>query len=288
MLTLFAYVATFLSASCYSLGSVLQQIGIKRVKPMTNLKPLGLFQLVRQAPYAVGLLFDGIAFSLFLVVTHIMPLYFVQSVESCGIAVTAILSHFLLRKRLKPIDLKLITVIVIGLILISFSASPETAQPTGPILKMVMIALSVVIIVVATTLTRFIKNNAMLAASMAGLSFSGVAICSRMLVGALTPVGVLTNPLSYALLIYAALGLTLFSMALQNGLVTHVDAATFVVEIIIPTTVGLIFLGDHPRNGLEPFMIVGLIIVVCSIIALALSHTRYERREKATENKFVS
>lgn len=274
MILFFAYIATFISASCYSLGSILQQIATHRVKPMTSLRPTGLFVLFRQIPYVVGLVFDAAGFVLYLIVSHIMPLFFVQSVLSFGIVVTAILSRFILGKRLLTRDYRLIGLIVVGLLLVSFAASPDAARPASHFLKVAITVMPIILVIVAVSLTKFLHQKAMLAAFMGGLSFSGVAIVSRMIDGRLDPLSVITNPLSWALVVYAVLGLTLFSMALQNGLVTHVDALIYVIEIIIPTIIGLSFLGDHPRPGTAPVMYGGLLIVIISIAALALSHQR--------------
>jgi len=99
-----------------------------------------------------------------------------------------------------------------------------------------------------------------------------VAISSRILPSNLNVMSLLTNPLILALVIYAVLGMLLFSIALQNGSVTHVYAATIVTETTIPTIVGLIFLGDRPRHGAWVVMLLGLIVVTLGTTALALSN----------------
>jgi drug/metabolite transporter (DMT)-like permease len=274
MIIILAYIATFTSAFCYSAGSIFQQIGSRRVKPMTSLNPHAFIGLFEQKAYIIGLAFDTVAFTLFVIVTHFMPLFFVQTVESSSIAVTAILARYFLKIRLHRRDYILIGIIFVGLMLVSFSASPEAAKQASSALKTVVYTMPVVVVLIALLLTKRLTKQPILAALLSGISFSGAAIASRMIGGQVDAGMLLLNPLVYATLIYAGMGMLLFSIALQNGLVTHVDATTFVVEILVPASVGLFFLGDHPRPGTAPFMITGLAIVVSSITALALTHSK--------------
>ena len=139
--------------------------------------------------------------------------------------------------------------------------------------------------IVVISLTKVLRQRPLFAAFMGGISFSGVAIVSRTINVHLDLMSIVTNPLSWALVVYALIGLALFSMALQNALVTHVDATTYVVEIIIPTLIGLLFLGDHPRPGTAPLMYSGLLIVVFAIIALAVSYRMTLQPSKVIPNR---
>ncbi|GAC1502783.1 MAG: hypothetical protein NVS1B10_07640 [Candidatus Saccharimonadales bacterium] len=243
---------------------------------MKTLSPRGFIDLFDQKAYLLGLLFDTVAFGLFFVVTHYMPLFFVQTVESSSIAITAILSRHFLKVRLRKKDYALISFIFVGLMLVSFSASPESARPASSVLKNVVLFMPIVVVALSVILTKALTKRPILAALLSGTSFSGAAIASRMLVGTLHFNTLIQNPLVYATIVYAGLGMLLFSIALQNGLVTHVDATTFVIEILVPASFGLLFLGDHPRQGTAIFMVTGMAIVTFSITSLALTHRKYK------------
>ncbi len=83
-------------------------------------------------------------------------------------------------------------------------------------------------------------------------------------------VGLVHEPLAWALVGYGVLGLLLFSIALQRGSVTVTNAVLFAVETVVPTVIGVALLGDRARAGLWPLMVVGTIAAVAGAVFLAL------------------
>ena len=267
-----AYSAAFLSSVCFGLASVLEQIGTKRVKTLDSINPADFLPLLKQTPYTAGLALDGIGFITFLVAVHALPLFFVQAVGTASIAVTALASRYTMKVRLTFKEYRLMAILLGGLVLLSYVAAPETAAPVSIGFRYGLIGAAAIMIMVSLAVSRRAKQRPHFIAMLSGLSFSGVAVASRILPANLHLLTQSANPLVIAaLVIYGGLGLLLFSMAIQNGEVTHVYAITFVTETVIPATIGIWFLGDSPRDGLWLVMLVGLIVTVASTSALALS-----------------
>lgn len=268
--TTLAYAAAFLCSASFGLASVLEQIGTRRVKKIGSLKATGLLSLFRQFPYLAGLGLDGVGFVLFVVAAHALPLFFVQTVDTASILITAIAARYILKVHLVAKEYKLIALLVVGLLLLAYVSAPETATRVSPSFRYGLLAAVIPIAVLSLMGNRRRAGQPMLLAFLSGLNFSGLALISRIIPD--TPrLSLLLDPLLYALAIYGLLGMLFFTMAIQAGSVTKVYTTTFVAETVIPALLGIVFLGDAPRKGMWVTMVVGFAITVASSIALASS-----------------
>ena len=68
----------------------------------------------------------------------------------------------------------------------------------------------------------------------------------------------MTDPVALALVAYGVLGILLFATALQRSSVTAVAALVFLVETVVPSAIGLFFLGDHARPHMAAIAIAGI------------------------------
>ena len=82
---------------------------------------------------------------------------------------------------------------------------------------------------------------------------------------------VVTDPVAYALLGYAALGLGLYTVALARGAVGPVVAVLAVTETLAPGLLGLLFLGDGIRDGWGWAFVAGLVLALGGVVVLARS-----------------
>ena len=80
----------------------------------------------------------------------------------------------------------------------------------------------------------------------------------------------LADPGLWAILAHGALGMLLFTTALQRGSVTTAVALTFAVETVVPAAIGLAFLGDATRPGYAPMAAVGFAFTIAATLALAM------------------
>jgi len=100
------------------------------------------------------------------------------------------------------------------------------------------------------------------------LGFTGVAIASRGLSVDRIALGMLAQPLLWAVAIHGAIAMAAFALALQRGAVTVVNAITFVIEMIVPSAIGLWLLGDQVRDGYGLVAVVGFVLAVGGTVTL--------------------
>ena len=106
-------------------------------------------------------------------------------------------------------------------------------------------------------------------AVLAGLAFTVVAVAARSLSVPSPLWHALADPGLWAILAHGALGMLLFTTALQRGSLTTAVAVTFAVETVVPASIGLAFLGDATRPGYAPIAAVGFVFTIAGTLALA-------------------
>jgi drug/metabolite transporter (DMT)-like permease len=259
-----------LAALCYGVGSVLQAIGARRTTESGGLDPRLMMRLVKQLPYVVGLVLDGIGFLGAVVALRTLPLFLVQSAIAGSVGVTAIMSVFVLHARLKRNEILALLMLFLGLVLLGVSAQPESAKHLGTA-GVVWLYVGLVVVIVLGVVSGRYNNRAGAAglAAAAGLGFGGVGISARVLEVPNDIWRILLDPVLWALAIYGVLSLLLFATALQRGSVTSTSAITFAVETVVPALIGIVFLGDRARPGLDLVAVAGFVLTVAGSIALA-------------------
>jgi hypothetical protein len=109
-------------------------------------------------------------------------------------------------------------------------------------------------------------------AVLAGAAFTGSAMAARSVhIKDMSLVGILTEPLIWAVVVYAALALGLHAVALIRGSVGPVTAAMWSTEVLVATIIGAVALGDHMRPGWAIPAIVGIGITLVGTLVLARS-----------------
>ena len=112
-------------------------------------------------------------------------------------------------------------------------------------------------------------------AACAGLSLGGAALVGRSLPvpedasPGETALALLTEPLTAALLVFAGTGMTLYAHALQRGDVGPVTAIHWTAEVIAPSAVAVLLLGDTVREGWLIPAIVACCLTVGAAVVLA-------------------
>ncbi|WP_163552086.1 hypothetical protein [Candidatus Frankia alpina] len=157
-----------------------------------------------------------------------------------------------------------LVVLGLGVVLLAATAAPGKAKPLGS-LSVALIALGLL----PTALGCFWAGRALAGeravlalGGLSGLAFGATALCARALEADRTVVDVVTDPLSWALLVYGAIGMIAFAAALQRGSVTLAMAGQATAETIVPAIVGLTLLGDHARSGSGGIATTGFIVTV--------------------------
>ncbi len=269
---LLAYLAAFGCAVSYGVGSVLQDMGAKSQKATDSLDAKGLMKVATQLPYMIGLGLDGFGFVLSLVALQFLPLFAVQAISAGSIGVTVLLAAVVLKSLPSRNQVGCLVLLGVGLLLLALTAAPDDPRKvSGAFTVGMWISVGVVgaMGVLAPRIARGDRGAALLGA-ISGLGYGGTAICARAIEADGSLWKALTEPLTYALILFGALGVVLFTSALQRGSVTVATACQYAAEVIVPSIIGLIWLGDRARNGQSVLAAAGFVLTLVAAVVLAL------------------
>jgi len=264
----FGFVLALGAALCSATAATLQSIGARRIAATAHLDPRLLWRLLRTGPYAAGLALDGASSGLTFTALRTVPLFAVQAVGAANLSIVAVLAMLVLRVRLVMQDAIAIGGVIVGLALLVISA---VTGPPSEVPRMAgwWLLGAVITLVVGAYLGSPRMRSPALPGLLAGLSFGSAALGARLL-GRVDTVGALvTNPISYALVLAGLNGLLLYAAALQRGSVTVASASTIVGQTVAPALVGWLLLGDRVRSGFVPVAVLGFVLAVTAAAALA-------------------
>lgn len=258
------YLLALAGALASGTGSVLESLGVRAAGPGAS-----VLSLRREPRYLLGLASDLLGFGCAATALQLLPLFLVQSTMALSVAVTAILGA-LLGTRLPKVGWSAIVVGAVGLVLLGAAAQPGPADPVpvGWHLGLIAMVLPAAGIAAVTRHLGPTLRGPVLAVA-AAVSFSVVSVSARSL---RVPEPWWTLPGEAAVWAIVANGLTgviLFAKALQNGSAVTMTAILFTTTTVLPSAVGLAYLGDHLRAGLEPLAAVGFVLAVGGAIAVA-------------------
>jgi len=110
-------------------------------------------------------------------------------------------------------------------------------------------------------------------AVVAGMGFGGTALAVRAAhieIGeGFSFVALLAQPSIYLITGYWVVGIIAYSAALSRGEVGIVTAVFIVTEVVMPGLTGILLLGDPVREGWGWIFVVGLIVSMVGVVALA-------------------
>jgi len=258
-----AAACALLAATAYGVASVLQAVGVARA---SSGGALGA-SLVREWRYLLGIGLDLLGFVAAVVALQRLPLFFVQAAAAGSVGITALVAARWLGSALSPVEARAVVALIAGLVLLAAAARPEPPIRLSDAGQWALLAGTTVAL--AGILGAAQRKNSAVLAVVAGLGFSGSAIGARSWVLPHSFTDLVTDPVSWALVLYGVLGAGAFAVALEHGRVTTVAAVTFVVETCLPAAVGLALLGDRPRAGLVPVAAVGFVLAIAASLRLA-------------------
>ena len=265
-----ALACAVLAALSYGIGSVMQAAAARDAENHPNLDPLLLVRLVGRLPYVAGLALDLVGFGASVIALRTLPLFLVQAAIAGSVGVTAIAASIAFGIRLLGYERIALVALMFGFALLAVSAQPERATSLGLVGQWIL-ACGVVVALAAGALSARLDNRqaGIGLALCAGLSWAGTGIAARVLQIPSPPWRLLIDPVALCLVAYGLLGTLLFATALQRGSVTAAAAIVFAVETVIPSLIGIAFLGDHSRSGYLLVAVLGFAATVGGSIALA-------------------
>ncbi|WP_371552821.1 hypothetical protein OG266_16870 [Streptomyces sp. NBC_00554] len=228
-----------------------------------------LLRAVRQWRYLVGLALDGVGFLLQIVALRSLPIYAVGAALAASLAVTAVVAARLLHVRLSRVEWGAVGVVCAGLAMLGLASGAEGDRAGSIALKYAMLGTAVGVLLLGAAGGRLPERGRALVLGLgAGFGFGVVEVAVR-LVDDLAVGSLLRNPATYALFVGGGAAFLLLTSALQRGSVTVATAGMVVGETIGPAVVGVVWLGDRTREGLEWLAVLGFAVAVVGALALA-------------------
>jgi drug/metabolite transporter (DMT)-like permease len=258
------------AAVCFGTATVLQAMAARAA---ADSGPGGdaalLLRALRQWRYLAGLALDGVGFLLQIAALRSIPIYAVGAALASSLAVTAVVAARLLRVRLSRVEWGAVGVVCAGLAMLGLASGTEGEQTGSTALKYAMLATAVAVLLLGFVAGRLPDRGRALALGLgAGFGFGVVEVAVR-LIDDLDPGALLSNPATYALLLGGGAAFLLLTSALQRGSVTTATAGLVIGETIGPAVVGVVWLGDRTREGLEWLAVLGFAVAVAGALALA-------------------
>ncbi|MFI0433295.1 MAG: hypothetical protein ACH36H_09140, partial [Candidatus Nanopelagicales bacterium] len=235
-----------------------------------GLDPGLLVRLLRSGPYLVGLGLDAGGFALTVVALQTLPLFVVEAFTAGALAVTAVAAAVWLKLPLSRGEWAGVAAVTLGLVAVGLSAGEDQKSKLEAWEHWLPLAASLVLILL-TFLAARMKGRWSVTAlgALAGFGFGMVGVGTRALDQPLTFTGVLTDPSAYGIVVAGVVSILALATALQRGSVTQTTAAMVVAETIIPSAIGLIWLGDRIRPGFEVVALVGMLVAIAGSVALS-------------------
>jgi len=261
-----SWIAAVVACLGYGIGSVLQSVGARRAAHVTGVTGVALIMV--QAPYLLGLTADGIAFVANVVALQQLPLFLVQAILTASVGVTAVIAA-VRGTHLARRDWLSLGALGLGLVALSLSADSDNAVRISTDWQYVILATSALPVLLGLVGARMRgRRSALVLAFAAGSAYTGVAVASRAISGTELGWFLLVDPMVWTILIGGVFGTIFFALALQRGSVTSVTAITFMVEMVVPSIVGLLLFGDSVVPGTAVLAGAGFLFAVAGTVSL--------------------
>ncbi|MFF1645647.1 hypothetical protein [Streptomyces sp. NPDC058240] len=260
------------AAVCFGTASVLQAVAARAAaEPGSDagVDPALLLRALRQWRYIAGLALDGCGFVLQIVALRALPIYAVGAALAASLAVTAVAAARLLKVRLSAVEWSAVGVVCAGLGMLGLASGGEGHGTGSAALGWWMLGIALGVLLIGAAAGRLPeKPRALVLGLGAGCGFGVVEVTVR-LIDDVSPSALLANPAAYALLLGGGSAFLLLTSALQRGSVTTATAGMVLGETIGPALVGVVWLGDRTREGLEWLAVAGFVVAVAGALALA-------------------
>ncbi|MEV4639705.1 hypothetical protein AB0J80_20340 [Actinoplanes sp. NPDC049548] len=250
-----ALAITVSGAFSYGAASILQAVAARRSR--------GTVQTMRHPLYLAGIGCDIFAWAGSMVALRELAVYVVEAVLAGSLAVTVVAARVILRSRLRRRDVAAVMVVVGALTVLAMSAGPQRDVIATTELRLGFCAAAAAVVLVGWGATRSGSPGAV--AALGGLCLGGAALTGRALPSA--PMDIATEPLTAALLTFAVTGMMLYAHALQIGQVGPVTAVHWTAEVVAPSAVALLLLGDTVRSGWHlPAAVAGALTIGAAVV----------------------
>ncbi len=206
------------------------------------------------AAYFAGFVFHAVAIAY-------TPLYLAQATISLSLPITAWYAAKKLGEPLGLIGWSAVSAIAAGLILLAYSAGPagEALRSSGFVLALWAGVLSIAIVAWWSPLA-----HPPVLAIAAGLGYAGSALAVRGIAGP----DALSIACALAVPAYGAMAFWLYSIALDRTTAAGASGSVIVYQTLVPSVVGLVWLGDGVKDGWSGGVLAGLALAMAGALVL--------------------
>jgi drug/metabolite transporter (DMT)-like permease len=271
------------AAVCYGIAAVMQATAVRAASrraagtvsggPSSSFVgrvDLGLVvRMLHQWRFVASLGLDLIGFLAQLVALRSLPLFAAQAMIASNLAVTAVFAAWLINLELAWREWLAVIGVIIGVAMLGSSAGAHAATGVSPEFKFALIVAVAGIALAGVASSRLrppLRTPAL--GAVAGLGYGVLAVAARVLPG-FAPQQLIRDPAAYALAAAGVVSFMLYATALEDGSVMVATAAVVLAETTAPAVVGVLFLGDHAREGLGGVAVLGFSLAVVCAVALA-------------------
>ena len=267
-------VAGVVAALLYGIASIMQAIAVREASNKVSgdgagVDPGLLVRMLAQWRFVGSICLDALGFIAQLVALRRLPLFAVQAMVAANLAVIAVLASLVIGVALSWREWAAVSGVVAGVGLLGSSAGAEGATAAGTMFKLALIVATAGLAVLGMAAARLREPaRTLLLGTVAGLGYGVLGIAARVLTG-FAPLTLVKDPATYAVIAAGIVSFAFSATALEGGSVTVATAAVVLAETLPPAVVGVIFLGDTTRPGLEPAAAIGFLMAVASAVMLA-------------------
>lgn len=267
-------VAGVVAALLYGIASIMQAIAVREASNRVSgdgagVDPGLLVRMLAQWRFVVSICLDALGFVAQLVALRRLPLFAVQAMVAANLAVIAVLASLVIGVALSWREWAAVSGVVAGVGLLGSSAGAEGATAAGTMFKLALIVATAGLAMLGMAAARLREPaRTLLLGTVAGLGYGVLGIAARVLTG-FAPLALVKDPATYAVIAAGIVSFAFYATALEGGSVTVATAAVVLAETLPPAVVGVIFLGDTTRPGLEPAAAIGFLVAVASAVMLA-------------------
>lgn len=263
-------------------AAILEKIGANQHNISKSIHPGILWRLRKNVPYIIGIILDLLAWILTLIAVHNLPLFLAQPIIGCSVIITVLIEHFAFMRKISKQAIISILIILAGLFLLAIISTPEKSLAISHNLKLSIIIGPILLLLLGSIFSKKQTRYAYFSlAALSGLAFGGVSIAGRALIIKQPYTHLIYTPLMLAIIGYGLVGILFFTLALQRTHASAVSAIMIACETILPITIGILLLGDHPRLNLWLGVYIGITLALAGTILIAL----YTETEKNLTKK---
>ena len=269
-------IAAVVAALFYGIAAVMQAVAVREASNRALADSAGggvdpglIPRMLRQWRFVASLCLDTLGFLAQLVALRRLPLFAVQAMVASNLAVTAVFASLLIGVALSWREWLAVSGVVAGVGLLGSSAGPEGASQAGAVFKLALIVAVAGLGLCGLAAARLRDPvRTPLLGVVAGLGYGVLGIAARVLNG-FEPLSLARDPAAYAVAAAGIVSFVFYATALEGGSVTVATAAVVLAVTLPPAVIGVMFLGDMTRPGLEPAAIAGFLLAVASAVMLA-------------------